>query len=136
MCDGWVGGSTELSGVLYEGGDCSYTLSQPASASKPNAPPKQPEFLDMRVNSLLVDGYCGYLVFAQTVENPGKGNDFYEPTAGSCRTLAYTTGDGETGDPIHNTLTLNEGIKGFDGETGDRLWGPVSTLQLTCNGYE
>ena len=40
------------------------------------------------------------------------------------------------GDPILDTYTLNEGIKGFDGETGDRLWGPVSTLQLTCNGYE
>ena len=132
-CDGWVGGSTELSGVLYEGGDCSYTLSQPDSADNDKPPPKQPEFLGMRVNSLETDGYCGYLVFVQTVENPGKGHELelYQPT--DCHALAYTT---VGGDPIFDTYTLNEGIKGFDGETGDRLWGPVSTLQLTCNGYE
>jgi hypothetical protein len=114
-------------GIEMVEGDCSVIASQPPNGDTP----KEPEFIDIRVNDLLAGEACTILVFVQTVENPGQGNDNFEPTG--CRMLGYTTGDGETGDPIYDTFTLNEGLKAFDGTTGDRLQGPTGSLQLTCN---
>ncbi len=79
---------------------------------------------------------CTFLVFVNTVENPGEGNDFFEPTG--CRELEFTQGDGDAGDPIFDTFALNDGIKAFDGTDGDdtatfRLFGPIESLQLYCN---
>lgn len=108
---------------------CSYILSRPDSATGPNPPVKQPEFIDIRIDDLGEDDPCTILVFVQTVENPGSGNEFYEPT--SCRELEYTTGNGTTGDPIYDTFTLNEGVKTFAND-GVRLAGPEASLQLTC----
>jgi hypothetical protein len=108
---------------------CSYILSRPDSATGPNPPEKQPEFIDIRIDALDENEACTVLVFVKTVPNPGTGNDFYEPTG--CRELAYTTGDGGNGDPIIDTFTLNEGVKTFDND-GVRLAGPESSLQLTC----
>ena len=125
-CDG-----TGFDGVILVSGNCSYELSQPDSASGPNPPDKQPEFLDIRIDDLGEDEMCTFLVFVATVENPGEGNDFFEPT--DCRELEFTQGNGVDGDPIFDTFALNEGIKAFDGATGDRLSGPVESLQLTCN---
>lgn len=134
ICNGNDGGA--LDGVLPptlvpDIAGCSYVLSQPDSADKPNPPEKQPEFLDIRIDVLDEGETCSFLVFVNTVENPGQGNDFFEPT--SCRELEFTTGDGTNGDPIFDTFALNDGIKAFDGTTGDRLSGPQASLQLTCN---
>ena len=121
-------------GVILVSGDCTYTLSQPDSASKPNAPPKQPEFLDILMGTFDSGDMCTFLVFVNTVENPGQGNDFFEPT--DCRDLEYATDP--DGNPIFDTFALNDGIKAFDGTDGDdtatfRLFGPIETLQLYCN---
>lgn len=108
---------------------CTYEATQPPSGDGIGGR-KEPEFIDIRVVGLLEDATCTVLVFVQTVENPGGGNEFFEPTG--CRVLEYTTGNGSTGDDILDTFTLNEGLKEFDGTNGDRLSGPQGSLQLTC----
>jgi hypothetical protein len=51
----------------------------------------------------------------------------YEPT--SCRQVGETT----ESDPIFDTISLNDGVKLFDPESGERVFGPRGSLQLTCN---
>lgn len=134
LCEGALAINCDIDGGGNNGviltGDCSYVLSQPDSASNSNPTAKQPEFIDIRIDDLDEDETCTVLVFVQTVENPGTGNEFFEPT--SCRELAFTTGNGSTGDPIYDTFTLNEGLKSFSGVNGHRLAGPEESLQLTC----
>ncbi len=125
-CDG-----SGFDGVILLSGDCVYTLSQPNTGGDP---PKEPEFLDILLGELDEGDMCTFLVFVNTVENPGQGNDFFEPTG--CRELAYATDP--DGNPIFDTFALNDGIKAFDGTDGDdtaafRLFGPIESLQLYCN---
>ena len=51
----------------------------------------------------------------------------YEPT--SCPVVGETT----ESDPIYDTITLNAGVKLFDPVSGERIYGPRGSLQLTCN---
>ena len=127
-CDG---DEASHDGVILVSGDCAYTLSQPDTGGDP---PKEPEFLDILLGELDEGDMCTFLVFVNTVENPGQGNDFFEPT--DCRELEYATDPDEN--PIYDTFALNDGIKAFDGTDGDdtatfRLFGPIESLQLTCN---
>jgi hypothetical protein len=108
---------------------CVVSLQQP-----PNSPNKEPEFINIHVD-LSMEETCTVYVFVSTVENPGQGNDLWEPT--SCRNVAASLGI----DPISDAFTLNEGIGLFDAngdgsdgtDYGDRIAGPLGSLQLTCN---
>ena len=138
-CDGDTNGtpaSLELPGFVSDSGFCVVTHSQPDSASKPEPPPKQPEFFTILINGLVDEAMCTITVYVMTDENPGEGNDFFEPT--SCRQIAIVDGI-----LINDTLTLNEGVKVFQIEPendlpahGERQFGPVSSLQLTVNGCD
>jgi hypothetical protein len=48
---------------------CSYILSRPDSATGPNPPEKQPEFIDIRIDALDENEACTVLVFVKTVPN-------------------------------------------------------------------
>lgn len=112
-------------GVFSDSGDCVVRLSQPPNADNT---PKEPEFIDIDV---AVDAVCTVEVHVVTVENPGVGNNLFEPTG------TRVVGQTAQGSPIdiHDTYTLNEGVKVFDASdganSGERLLGPVGTLQLT-----
>ena len=114
VCSDGICNGVDFDGIVVNG-NCSYTASQPPNPSGN----KEPEFIDIIVNDLDAGEECSVLVFVQTVENPGDGNDFWEPTG--CRILTE-------GDDIQDTFTLNEGLKEF-AETGERLQG----LLTRCN---
>ena len=84
----------------------------------------EPEFVDIVLTDDLESGdTCTVRVFVHTDANP-RGS-LFEPT--DCREL-----DGG----IFDTIALNDGVKAFDPVTGDRLLGPVGSLQLTPNHCE
>jgi hypothetical protein len=139
-CDGDTDGDLgllEKPGYESDSGACVVTHSQPDSASKPEPPEKQPEFFTILIDGLADAATCTITVYVMTDENPGDGESpDYEPT--SCRQIAIVDGI-----PINDTLTLNEGVKVFQIEPanglpahGERLFGPVSSLQLTVNGCD
>ncbi len=146
-CDGTTDGDPELEkpGFESDSGACVVTHSQPDSASKPEPPPKQPEFFTIVIDGLADEAMCTITIYVKTDENPGGGaSPDFEPT--SCRQLATIDHDDNGGTdeiPVNDTLTLNEGVKVFQIEPandlpahGERQFGPVSSLQLTVNGCD
>lgn len=106
--------------------NCNVRLSQPHPDNE--TPPKEPEFIDIDV---AIGAECTIEVHIVTVENPGGGNNLFEPTG------TRIVGETAQGSPvdIFDTYTLNEGVKVFDASdganSGERIIGPVGSLQLT-----
>ncbi len=82
----------------------------------------EPEFVTIVIDDLLAGETCTVRVFVRTDDNPAKNTAYFEPVA--CHYPDYG---------VYDTIPLNEGVKMFDPVTGDRLLGPVGSLQLTPN---
>ena len=82
----------------------------------------EPEFVTIVIDGLLAGETCTVRVFVRTDENPAKKTALFEPVA--CHYPDHG---------VYDTIPLNEGVKVFDPVTGDRLLGPVGSLQLTPN---
>ncbi len=128
----------DCDGIWVMAGNCTATPRQPDNSQGGRF--KEPELLTIIVGS---DESCTVLVYVVTDGNPGhwvSGDNFtlYEPT--SC--LAFRDdgdvllGDTDNGDPIVDTIALNDGFKDFDPATGDRISGPRGSLQLTPVGCD
>lgn len=113
-------------GVDVFEGNCTYVVSTTPNAGNT---PKAPEFIDIQVP--FDEDFCEVDVHVVTVENPGDGNELFEPTG---TRLVGLTAQGSPAE-IFDTYTLNDGIKVFDasngGDKGERITGPVGSLQLT-----
>jgi hypothetical protein len=125
-------------------GDCTATPRQPPSADVKDERFKEPELITI----VMGDGgggdfSCTVDVFVVTDGNPGHYTEpsgpftLWEPT--SC--LAFLDENDELltdddGDPIVDSIALNDGYKEYDPVTGDRLSGPIGSLQLTPVGCD
>lgn len=102
---------------------CAVSTSTSGGGKKKLGAGLEPEFITIELTEVLdLDDTCSVTVFVVTEANPGRGNDLFEPTG--CREL-------DSG--IFDTIALNDGLKVFEPVTGDRLLGPVESLQLTPN---
>jgi hypothetical protein len=131
----------DCDGIEVSAGNCTATERQPPNSQGGRF--KEPELLTIIVGS---DETCTVLVYVETDGNPGHFVSpgpppvftLYEPT--SC--LAFRDdgdvllGDTDNGDPIVDSIALNDGFKDFDPETGDRISGPRGSLQLTPIGCD
>ena len=134
LCDGGTAtcDGDALPGFVSSNGACVVEHSQPDSASKPEPPPKQPEFLTIMLDGLGNGESCTVTVYVKTDNNPGGGESpDFEPT--SCRLIAAAAEHDDVDADIFDTITLNEGLKVFDPSNGERVSGPEGSLQLTCN---
>jgi hypothetical protein len=141
-CDGDDG--VPLTGISVTGGVCTATPRQPPSADVKDERFKEPELITIVVG----DGgggdfSCTVDVFVVTDGNPGHYTEpsgpftLWEPT--SC--LAFLDENDElledgSGGPIVDSIALNDGLKEYDPVTGDRLSGPIGSLQLTPVGCD
>lgn len=103
---------------------CVVRTSTSGGGTKKNGDKNEPEFIDIVLTADFdTDGVCRVRGFVHTDASPGNG--LYNPAG--CREF-----DGG----IFDTIALNAGVKAFDPVTGDRLLGPVGSLQLTPNNCE
>ena len=111
-------------GIVNETPDaCTVTTSTSGGGKKKLGAGLEPEFVDIALAGDFAFGdVCTVRVFVHTAENPGKFTSLFEPTG--CRELDVDTFD---------TIALNDGVKLFDTEAGERLLGPIGLLQLTPN---
>lgn len=117
-------GDSYADGIINETpAKCIVSTSSTDSSIKKGGEGLEPEFVTISLAPGLNSGEsCRVRVFVKTDENFSKKGSSFEP--GKCREL-------DVG--IYDTITLNEGAKLFDPGTGDRLLGPVGSLQLTPN---
>ncbi len=101
---------------------CTVSTSTSEGGIKKDGAGLEPEFVTIVIDDLDSGETCGVRIFVRTDENPAEKTGLFEPIA--CREL-------DTG--IFDTIPLNAGVKMFDPITGDRLLGPVGSLQLTPN---
>ena len=101
---------------------CTVSSSTSEGGKKKGGAGLEPEFVTIIIDNLLAGETCMVRVFVRTDENPAKKTALFEPVA--CRDL-------DSG--VFDTIPLNEGVKMFDPITGDRLLGPLGSLQLTPN---
>lgn len=142
-------GDPELcDGVEFNDAVCVATPSRAPGASQGNLPKLEPEFLTIEIVAV---GTCTITVWVRTDGNPGHldsdgGNpaddstnvwSLFEPTG--CMAfrddLGMLLADGN-GDPIVDTIALNDGFKEFEAASGKRLLGPAGSLQLTPIGCD
>ena len=97
----------------------------------PNQGPPVSAVLVIEADGLVVGQTCTTTVFVATIRAPGRGRSERHATFEPSNCL---TGISDGGTPITDTMTLNPGLKLFDGTTNDLLAGPKDSIQLTPIG--
>lgn len=146
--NGCTGDPELCDGVEFNDAVCVATPSRAPGASQGNLPKLEPEFLTVEIVAV---GTCTIRVWVRTDGNPGHLDDdggependennvwsLFEPTG--CMAfrddLGMLLADGN-GDPIVDTIALNDGFKEFEAASGKRLLGPAGSLQLTPIGCD
>jgi YVTN family beta-propeller protein len=116
-------GDTFPDGIINDTpAECTVSTSTSEGGIKKDGDGLEPEFVTIVIDDLDSGETCTVRVFVRTDENPADKTGLFEPVA--CRDL---------NSGVFDTIPLNQGVKLFDPITGERLLGPVGSLQLTPN---